>query len=256
MTKRRQFRLGCLFCDGSSGSSQEHIFGDWIGKVLGKVSPQNFSFTALHRAGEASQYSSSRVRQGDALSQKLNGVCKTCNNGWMSKIEEATKPVATPLLLREERKLTPADQDILARWIMLKALVIERMHGGPVAIERNLRSAFMSSQLPVPHTRIYIGTYCGDRTVEFNRFVAYDTVAEKSDAYISFWIIGSLFAIALWSPTEECAFNFSNFLARRLHVIAPASGTNIQMPLPRAMSEACYQESMRAFKSWIASRTD
>jgi hypothetical protein len=42
-------------------------------------------------------------RKGDARSQKLKVVCKACNSGWMSELQDRTKPVLLPLLTRQRK---------------------------------------------------------------------------------------------------------------------------------------------------------
>ena len=38
-------------------------------------------------------------RQGGAITKKLRVVCETCNNEWMSEIEDRVKPILAPLIL-------------------------------------------------------------------------------------------------------------------------------------------------------------
>jgi hypothetical protein len=56
---------------------------------------------------------------------KLKKICKCCNNGWMSKLEESAKPLILGLIrgLRELNSLSEDERRILARWAGKTAIV-------------------------------------------------------------------------------------------------------------------------------------
>ncbi|MER3424998.1 MAG: hypothetical protein C4293_18980 [Nitrospiraceae bacterium] len=38
--------------------------------------------------------------------QKVGNVCATCNNGWMSRLEDDLKPILTPMIIGNSISLT------------------------------------------------------------------------------------------------------------------------------------------------------
>ena len=69
----------CAFCLKPTQMTGEHIFSAWMGKLFGKAL---YQFTTLDKKGT---YHRSATR---VLNQKAYVVCKECNNGWMSNLEE------------------------------------------------------------------------------------------------------------------------------------------------------------------------
>jgi hypothetical protein len=61
------------------------------------------------------------------MNMRANVVCESCNTVWMSQIENATKPILTPLLKRPSTltTLTEVDGGTVALWAILKAIVLD-----------------------------------------------------------------------------------------------------------------------------------
>lgn len=79
----------CAFCSETAKLSAEHIFGSWVsGLFAGKWEGK---FTNKH--GQVNEWSSTK------LDWKARVVCETCNNTWMSEIENKhAKPTMSPLI--------------------------------------------------------------------------------------------------------------------------------------------------------------
>jgi hypothetical protein len=43
-------------------------------------------------------------RAGDTHSRTIKRVCKSCNSGWMSRLQQAAKPILVPMLMGEAIK--------------------------------------------------------------------------------------------------------------------------------------------------------
>ncbi len=90
----------------------------------------------------------------------VKSVCKKCNNGWMSALEEEVKPILTPMFDDNAVSLNPEQQHTLAIWITKMAFLFDSTKG------RNTKDIFYkkiegvalreSRQLP-QLTRIWIG---------------------------------------------------------------------------------------------------
>lgn len=57
---------------------------------------------------------------------ELKCVCeKTCNNGWMRKLEDRARPILSPMIKDKSVKLTGAQQRTLVEWIAKTAMVFD-----------------------------------------------------------------------------------------------------------------------------------
>jgi hypothetical protein len=88
-------------------------------------------------------------------------VCRDCNTGWMSVLEDATKPILRPLILEEGRYLTRDDQNTLATWVSLKNMVAEFSDSktratGPADFDRMYRE-----HLPPACATVWLGRHTG-----------------------------------------------------------------------------------------------
>jgi len=115
----------CIFCNGNGRKSKEHLWPVWMQEHLpligngGNIS-QIETFRWKEQTGTKRQ-----VRPGHLTTKKLRVVCQVCNNGWMSELESEVKPILIRILNREAIDLFARDQQILARWIAVKAIIGE-----------------------------------------------------------------------------------------------------------------------------------
>jgi hypothetical protein len=136
----------CLFCTRTVDSA-EHIWSDWILKDLKLSEPIRINIAK--RPGV--------WKEGPEIRVKC--VCQRCNNGWMSDLENENKPHVGAMIHDEPTTLEPWQQKLLARWAVLKAIVIESAN--------RLRTPFYTASertgltppspfLPI-ETRVWIG---------------------------------------------------------------------------------------------------
>ena len=98
-------------------------------------------------------------------------VCSTCNNGWLSQLEGTAKPVITPLIRGEPRRLPYDDQALIAAWTSKTALVslllssVEaRLSGyGVPSTEYTALYAQRDRIEPLPYSQYWTGSYTGNR---------------------------------------------------------------------------------------------
>jgi hypothetical protein len=111
----------CVFCDRSlvGNKSEEHIFSDWLQKYLG-IKKQRLFPTLYTAEGKVDKY----------WGKTFNGyvgvhICKRCNNGWMSRLEEDTKPLLISLIDGTCSGILAVEQtQLLSFWIYKTALAL------------------------------------------------------------------------------------------------------------------------------------
>jgi hypothetical protein len=138
----------CIFC-GQPGGSREHIVGKWILNDFGLYSIKS-------RFGFGNQLPTGNMDEIEAP-QPLGGfytdsVCRSCNNGWMSQLEDAVKPLLSPLLVEPwpspDRQLLTAlfvHSATITRWLLKTACTF----GDKVSVQvpDNIRSELMMGRL-------------------------------------------------------------------------------------------------------------
>ncbi len=105
----------CLFCDGSVAGverAREHVVPDWLRLHLDATNE------IVYQATAATNDRSIQQEREHALSAFVEGqVCRLCNNGWMSVLENEAKPILIPLMAGESPLgLNDSDRQVLARW--------------------------------------------------------------------------------------------------------------------------------------------
>ncbi len=73
----------CIFCDKESGS-EEHLWPDWVHRFIREH--------GIDLGGLRVQEGISPEIIDDDLEKTINTVCHTCNNAWMSRIEDKNRP--------------------------------------------------------------------------------------------------------------------------------------------------------------------
>jgi hypothetical protein len=76
-------------------------------------------------------------------------VCKTCNKGWMNRLENDTKPILLKLIQAEPTLLGREQQTLVAQWVALKVMVTEWNRPLEAFIPKEDRRAFIDN-LTIP----------------------------------------------------------------------------------------------------------
>jgi hypothetical protein len=102
----------CLFCPRPVDSA-EHIWSDWILKDLKPAQPIHIRIAR------------STNKWVDNPEVRIKAVCQKCNNDWMNDLETANEPHIRASIHDKSIVLGPAQQKLLTRWAILKAMVLD-----------------------------------------------------------------------------------------------------------------------------------
>ena len=102
----------CLFCPRPVDSA-EHLWSEWILEDLKPTQPIHI------KIGKTT------AKWIDKPEVRIKCVCQKCNNSWMSDLENENKPHILAMMHSKSIILKPAQQRSLARWSILKAMVID-----------------------------------------------------------------------------------------------------------------------------------
>ena len=149
-----------MFCGGGN-LSKEHIWPEWASPLLPSF-PVNQHVEHTITSEDKGRVTSSRTREktGNAWTKKIRVVCETCNNGWMSRLEVAAKPILTSLIAGAPCTVTAPDAQTLSKWIAMKIMVAEHNHREDAVSTGQQRMEFRTN-LAIPEDfRIWVGR-CG-----------------------------------------------------------------------------------------------
>jgi hypothetical protein len=148
----------CIFCDTKEKLTKEHLWSKWLRQL---VSHDAFRHQRTEKIFKLEGIDLSvRTYGGDARNRGLKAVCRDCNSGWMSSIDERAKGVLTPLIKGERFILDKDRQLIVATWIAMKAMVSEFFFdASTVAITPEEREFLRERKEPPDKWKIWIGNY-------------------------------------------------------------------------------------------------
>jgi hypothetical protein len=138
----------CIFC-GNHGGNEEHIVPKWIVRDLGLYNLKTrIGFGVQRASGEMDE-----IQAPQPLGAFVtDAVCETCNNKWMSQLENKVKPLLTPLLHEQwpadDRPLFQAlflHSGLITQWLLKTACAFgEKMS---VQIPVDIRTALYRKQI-------------------------------------------------------------------------------------------------------------
>ena len=147
----------CIFC-GGTGLTKEHVFPKWSRTLL-EAAPSHTHSRIMVTSGpfpnSAFVTPDSRAKQG-FLNQRLRVVCRSCNTGWMSNIETASKDILSRLINGETVRLGEVDQRQIALWVTLKSAVFDRDDPATAALIADEYSYIKSNMRPPENWRIFV----------------------------------------------------------------------------------------------------
>ena len=109
--------------------SKEHFYPAWLAEFIDSGKVHNVAMLVTRLGARPKEVTERYRRQGHLITKTLRVVCRTCNNGWMSQMESAVKPLLVSSVMGQERTLELPDVTFLAQWVCLKAMLAE--HADP-----------------------------------------------------------------------------------------------------------------------------
>jgi hypothetical protein len=149
----------CIFCQVGRVTG-EHLWPRWMHRYLPKLQDarKEEAYTTVQPA-RAIVKKRTKDQQGHVYTKQFYVVCKACNEGWMSRIEEAAKPILIPLLRGQPVTLTQDDQIKLARWISLKVVIAEQENPSDAVVRQPARTLFMEIGKIPAKMKIYVANH-------------------------------------------------------------------------------------------------
>lgn len=153
----------CIFC-GGYGLSKEHVLPDWLRQIFPRLPTDTHTWGVLQNVDTATPSIRRTRGQGQIGSKKVRVVCKKCNTGWLSTMEDETKATLSPIVSPGfAHSLSVDAQQRLATWIAKTTMTAEFLVKERPAISQAERERFKDRKLPDAHWQIWVSSYVGTR---------------------------------------------------------------------------------------------
>lgn len=137
----------CMFCDRPA-STKEDAWPLWLVRMF--PSPANVSIEADRKETGHGEW-----RQKGYFA-KARFACESCNNGWMSNLENQARPIIQTLMSSTASfALDLYQREIAARWTLKTAMVFEAVGGTGWFYNIKDRSVLRSGQIPSGYTAFW-----------------------------------------------------------------------------------------------------
>lgn len=169
----------CIFCDVEGKLTREDFFPEWFRKLY--PAPAGSRGARLNAEATRPEVDpatgrivvnivpTSLARPGDLADQTLRVVCAPCNNGWMSRLQEAARPILTPYILGKWPRPTRAGRAVMSSWAAMFAMVIEFGDEPSAIVPPIEREVFRYDRRPPIGAMVWAGRLAGDLPYWFHR---------------------------------------------------------------------------------------
>jgi hypothetical protein len=141
--------------------TREHIWGDWLKAFVRRdTNKHHFHAQRIHRPG-AAPTSTTTLKAGDPINSKVRVVCGTCNNTWLSQLQEKAKPLLIPLIRGDRAALGQNGQERLAAWCAMATMTAEYIDPDPhsIAVPQSERDWLMNHRTAPDGWPVWVGHY-------------------------------------------------------------------------------------------------
>lgn len=119
----------CIYCQSRGKLTGEHILPAYLSfvfeyDIVGRSHRFSRPRSYLHELSVEQQHLDEHGK-GRPYQRVVYNVCKRCNVGWMSRLQDKAKPFVVALANQEAVNLTPETRELIARWAIMVALNLE-----------------------------------------------------------------------------------------------------------------------------------
>lgn len=160
-----------MFC-GGPGLTKQHLWAarlrDLVPTVENKTTLFGLHPTHMTLNGQHVVVIQTHLRErarGNVATWQMRCVCKTCNGGWIKRVEDAAFPALKAMILGLPRVIEPAEQRAVATWAGIVATMNERRFPPDQTTVPTADRRYMweHEELPPQTWRVWTGFYSGVR---------------------------------------------------------------------------------------------
>lgn len=151
--------ITCVFCAERGPSASEDVIPRWLAKTLHLTGTPPYFDLAVEIADDEVITTGQRNIGGLPTPYKFPEVCKRCNEGWMSRLEQAMNHAAKRLIEGKHCHIDPYDQVVIATWMTKTALLYDVARGDQVVPLDDGCRRFYRLGHPLPLTQVVLGAF-------------------------------------------------------------------------------------------------
>jgi hypothetical protein len=201
----------CYFCDGVGSITKEHIWPRWLGAdavVESQQSTRRLGFTQAAAGVYEELPTTVTERQRSVLTDKVRKICRSCNGGWMSVLEQSVRGPLQLLCARSypfgRTALTVEQITLLAAWALKTSWMRELLDPNRSPTPTKMQRRYLMEQLrPPAHTSVWTARYTGA-----NNFGSTIGQIEAKDSRVA------------WSQTSSRQVLLASFVFKGLVLLA------------------------------------
>lgn len=169
----------CVFCQKKAKLTREDFFPKWFrdlypasresekSRLNAEVSWHELDATTGKIVTVVAP--SKLARPGDLADQTLRIACGDCNNGWMSRLQQAAKPHLLPYIQGRWTKPGRDARRLISSWATMFAMVVEFGDEPSAIVPPIEREIFMRDRRPPIGSYVWAGRLTGDLPYWFHR---------------------------------------------------------------------------------------
>lgn len=232
-----QSRKVCGFCESEKNISKEHFWPQWfkaegIGDSENNTNTQSrYLIHGITKGDIKINGPFSKTRQGLPRTRQIRHFCESCNNGWMSIIQNNAKELLKKLIQDKNFEIGSNDLNILLPWIVMTTMTAEYTDPDVMGITQEQRAHFMKDFSMLGDWYIWLGRYTGKNWQTryhhkgfksyplsiFDKIIKEQNLPKTYNIQESIFVVGNLIIYVisgatgkdLFTPKEEFIFNFS-----------------------------------------------
>jgi hypothetical protein len=159
-----QFKQSCIFCGKQAKLTKEHIFGQWLKSHVRAYSNHTEHKTRFRNSEGRFSYAQGRLhKKRPPYLSNLRLVCQTCNNGWMSRLQEDAKPILVRLIEGDWTQLEIDHGARISSWVTMACICMEFADLKTLTTLPETRKTFSELSQPANNWRVYAGRCDGSR---------------------------------------------------------------------------------------------
>lgn len=147
----------CIYCGSAGKLTKEHIFGKWMKAHLKDQNYTKHMQARLMDENVGVLGRGSLAKSNNISDDSLRIVCSSCNNGWMSTIQNKAKNIIPNLMRHKWILNTPDDVLSVAQWCTMVAISFQFATPDMVSLSFENRKRFMDTLCPPSGMKIYCG---------------------------------------------------------------------------------------------------
>ena len=166
---------------------------------------------------------------------QVRHVCSTCNNGWMSTLEEKARPIITAVRDDSMDIITPSGQETLAFWAAKTAITGQYSTSNPIVPLREREWMFKRQECP-PDTSVWLARYTGEGQATYHSKQLFfpktdrDTLRKPSGVFVVITIGPLMLIVASLYFRNNYRLEFLPELQEHLFQLWPSNSGAITWP--------------------------